>query len=443
MKIFFKLLALAVFVSSPAIASGVKYEEFTLKNGMRAIVIPNAKVPAACHMVWYKVGSSDDPEGKSGLAHFLEHLMFKGTKNHKAGEFGKMVYESGGNENAFTSSDYTGYFQCIPSSRLAMVMELEADRMTGLALDEKSVDSEREVIIEERRSRIDNNPASLLSEQMERELFLNHRYGRPNIGWMHEMKGLTREDALAFYKKYYRPDNAILVVGGDVETAKVKELAGKFYGSLPVSEKVERPALKEPPHIAPRRVSYSDPRVKQEQLARDYLAASQGYRMGEANPYALTVLARILGGGSVSRLYSSLVERRKLAVSAGAGYGDVAIGPAEFSVHALPAKGVRLEKLEAAIDAEIEKLLSGGVTDAELAAAKNALAASVIYEHDGLDEMANIFGSTLASGLPASYVTDWEKEIGKVTKEEVMKAAHETLDKKRSVTGYLLSEEGK
>ena len=294
-------------------------ETFTLSNGMQVVVVTNRRAPVVSHHVWYKVGSADSPVGKSGLAHFLEHLMFKGTDTLAAGEFSKIVARNGGNENAFTGSDYTGYFQTIARDRLETVMRMEADRMTHLKLEPEEVRTERDVVLEERSMRVDNDPGSRLGELVNATQYLNHPYRLPVIGWRHEMASYTREDALAFYRTWYAPNNAVLIVAGDIDAAELRPLAEKYYGVIPARPVPERHRLVEPPQDAPREVDLADPRVHQPYLIRSWLAPS--FTAGETvHAYPLEVLAQVLGGTSTSRLYRSLVIAQKVATSAGAYY---------------------------------------------------------------------------------------------------------------------------
>jgi zinc protease len=336
------------------------YESFNLKNGMQVVVIPNHKIPEVSHMVWYKVGAMDEMRGKSGVAHFLEHLMFKGTKKYRDGAFSKIVALNGGKENAFTGHDYTAYFQTISKDKLPLVMELEADRMRNLILSEDDVEKELQVIIEERRMRTDNEPRALLREQLYAALFQNHPYGNPVIGWMHEMENLTREDAIKHYRTYYAPNDAILVVAGDVTVEEVKKLAQKYYGKLKKSDMPKRPELLEPPQRAARSLVMEDERVKEPEWWRVYYAPSYNQDKTEMY-YPLTVLSKILGEGNLSRLYQKMVVEKKISTVVGTSYSGLSRGPGDFTFYALPAKGVELSEIEKAINAEIEDIAKNGV----------------------------------------------------------------------------------
>ncbi len=439
-RVFLLLVLAAIFLSgglSGAWAGVFNPETFTLKNGMRVIVVQNHRVPVVTHMVWYGVGSADEGPGESGIAHFLEHLMFKGTQKRAPGEFSKILARNGGRENAFTSSDYTAYFQTIAVSRLELVMEMEADRMTNLVLTEKGIGTEKAVVLEERRSRTDNNPGGILREQVNAALFLNHPYRRPVIGWAHEIEALNLEGVMAFYKKWYAPENAILVVAGDITAEKLKPLAEKYYGRIPVGPATRRSRPTEPPQKAMRRVVLRDGRVRQPAWGRVFLAPS--YLTGETrHAYALEVLAEIFGGGATSRLYRSLVVDRKLAISAGAYYGPDERGPGRFVLHASPQPEVSMETLEKNIEAELARLLTGGVTEREVTRAKARMQAQAVYARDSLQGGARVLGAALAIGMTVDDVEEWPDRIGAVTVEAVNAAARAVLKEGRSVTSELL-----
>ena len=429
------LLALSAF--APAQARLFDPETFTLANGMEVVVIPNHRTPIVTHMVWYKVGAADEVPGKSGLAHLLEHLMFKGTPTVPVGEFSKIVARNGGRDNAFTTSDFTAFFQNVAVDKLELVMKMEADRMKNLVLDEANFRTELAVVQEERRSRVDNNPAALLAEQMDAALFLNSPYHRPVIGWEQEIAGLTREDALAFYHRWYAPNNAILVVAGDVDAATVRPLAEKYYGGLERSDLPARALTHEPPSRAARRVTLTDARVGQPSWSRLYLAPSA--RAGDKTLTApLEVLAEALGGGATSRLYRVLVVERGLAASASADYDPTALDLATFRIGVTPRPGVGLDKLEAVVDQELEHILKGGIPAAEVERAKSHLVAGSAYARDSLHTGAQVLGEALAVGEDVADVESWPERIAAVTPEQVARAAASVLDAKASVTGLLL-----
>ncbi|MGE0854310.1 MAG: M16 family metallopeptidase [Hyphomicrobiaceae bacterium] len=421
--------------ASPA---GSRVSEFKLANGMQVIVVPDHRAPVVTHYIWYRVGSADEPPGVSGIAHFLEHLMFKSTDRLQSGTFSKTIARMGGQDNAFTTHDVTGYYQRIAKDRLKTVMEMEADRMVNLKLAEKEVATEREVIIEERRSRTENNPSSILSEQMSAALYQNHPYRIPIIGWMHEMAKLSREDALAFYKRFYAPNNAIVVVAGDVSVDEVKTLAESVYGSLRSSPDIKpRTRAQEPPHRAPRRVELKDPRAGNASVRRFYLAPSiPTAAPGEAE--ALYLLMKIAGNSSTSRLYQRLVTEEKLASSAGGWYSGNGLDSGSLAVYAVAANGVPLDKLEAGIDRVLHELREKGVTPEELERAKKGLIADFVYESDSQTALSRRYAEGALLGLSIEQVDSWPNVIRKVTVEDVKRAAAQHFDIRRSVTGTLI-----
>jgi zinc protease len=421
-------------------ASGLDVAHFTLGNGLEVVVIPDHRTPVVTHMVWYKVGSADETAGKSGLAHFLEHLMFKGTKKNPLGRYSQTVATLGGQENAFTTSDYTTYYQRVPRERLKTLMEFESDRMTGLVLTDAVVKPELQVVLEEQNMRVANNPGARLGEQLEAALYLNHPYGRPVIGWRHEIEKLDREGALAFYRRFYTPNNAILVVAGDVTADEVKTLAEETYGKVErVVEVGARDRPKEPVQEAARTVTLADPRVTQPSLRRIYLAPSAGTaEAGESE--ALDVLASILGGGSNSRLYQTLVIDKDLALNVGAGYDGTALDYSPFQVSVTPEPGTTLPQIEAAMDAVLAEVIDKGVTAEELERCKNGLIADAVYAQDNQTTLARWFGAALATGLTVEQVQNWPDRVRQVTAESVRAVARRYLDKRRSVTGYLIKD---
>jgi len=433
------LLLFAAVAVTPAAAQRFNAESFTLGNGLQVIVLPNHRVPAVTQMVWYKTGAADDPRGKSGIAHFLEHLMFKGTRVNPGAAFSALIARNGGRDNAFTTEDYTVFHETVATDRLDLAMRLEADRMTGLVLDDAAVLPERDVILEERRMRIDNDPSALLREQLIAGLYLNASYHNPTIGWEHEMRGLGTADALAFYRDWYAPNNAILIVAGDVETAEVRVLAEHHFGPLAARSVPPRLRLEEPPHYAAIRLEMKSPRAAQPSWRRFYLAPS--YRAGATqHVYALQILAEILAGSADSRLHKALVLDKKLALSVGAGYSPSALGLAEFGVYATPKPGVAIADIEAAVEAELHRLLEHGVEAEEVAQAARRMQASAIYSQDSLSGPANIVGTALAIGRSLDEVAAWPDKLGAVTPAEVAAAARAVLVERNSATGILLPE---
>src|ERR1700723_1771308 len=373
---------------------------FTLGNGLQVVGIPDHRTPGVTQMIWYKVGSADETPGKSGLAHFLEHLMFKGTAKHPAGEFSQTVLRIGGNENAFTSADYTGYFQRVPREQLGSMMEFEADRMTGLVLKDENVLPERDVVLEEFNMRVANNPEARLTEQIMAALYLNHPYGRPVIGWRHEIEKLDREDALAFYRRFYAPNNAILVIAGDVDARDIRPMVERAFGDVPAQPAipVQRIRPQEPVPVAPRTVTLSDPRVEQPSVRRYYLVPSATTAAAGESP-ALDVRARLMGGGSNSYLYRALVIDRPLAVSASAGYQGTSLDPSQFTIVAAPKSGVDFAQVEQVIDGVIADIAENPVRAEDLERVKTQLIAGAIYAQDNQATLARWYGGALATGV--------------------------------------------
>ncbi|MCW2273237.1 zinc protease [Rhodoblastus acidophilus] len=420
--------------------AGPIVNHFKLDNGLDVVVIPDHRAPVVTHMVWYRNGSADDPRGKSGIAHFLEHLMFKGTHKHGPGEFSHLVAELGGQENAFTSYDFTAYFQRIAREHLGVMMEYEADRMTNLTLSDEVVLPERDVVMEERRMRTEADPSAQLDEALNAALFTHHAYGVPIIGWGHEIETLDRHDALDYYRRFYTPENAILVVSGDVEPEEVEKLARVTYGKIPARGKPpRRDRPREPEPRAERTVKLADEKVEQPSLERIYLAPSQ-QTAGPGEAEALEVLSHYLGGGPTSLIYRRLVLERKLAVSAGAYYYASALDDSRFYVYAVPADDVSLETLEAGIDDVLAEFFRDGISSEDLNRSVTRLIADCIYAQDSQMALARWFGASLAIGGTVENVLGWSRRVEAVTREDVA-AATKWLDRKRAVTGYLLKDE--
>jgi zinc protease len=436
----------AAFASSPAaFAQTTPTSEppasFTLNNGLQVVVIQDHRTPVVTQMIWYKVGSADETPGKSGLAHFLEHLMFKGTAEHPAGEFSKTVLRIGGNENAFTSVDYTAYFQRVPREQLPKMMEFEADRMTGLILKDENVLPERDVVLEEYNMRIANNPEARLNEQIMAALYVNHPYGRPVIGWHPEIEKLGREDALAFYRRFYAPNNAILVIAGDTDAAEVRPLAEQTFGKVAAQPAIaaQRIRPQEPDPVAPRTVTLSDPRVEQPTVKREYLVPSANTAAEGESP-ALDVLAQLMGGGSNSYLYRALVVDRPLAVNAGASYQGTSLDPSQFSISVQPRQGVEFPEVEQVLDGVIADAAKNPPRAEDLERVKTQLVAEAIYAQDNQATLARWYGGALTTGLSIQDIRSWPERIRAVTAEQVRAAAQKWLDRNRSVTGYLIKD---
>ena len=440
---------LAAVVALPLLASPLAATDaprsavttFTLDNGMEAVVIEDRRAPVVTHMVWYRVGSADEPTGLSGLAHYLEHLMFKGTDTIGEGDFSRIVAENGGQDNAFTSFDFTGYFQRIAADRLEVVMAMEADRMRNLRVTPEQALTERDVILEERSQVVENNVGRQFSEMMSAALYKHHPYRVPIIGWRHEMEGLTLEAALAFYERYYAPDNAILVVAGDVTAEQVREMAERHFGPHAPSGNPRAARVQEPPHLAARRVEMRDPRVRQPQVVRQYLVPSRVSGSAE-DAAALTLLAEVLGGSGVtSRLGRTLEIEEGIAISAGAFYSGLSLDHTSFGVFAVPAEGVTLAEVEAGLDRVLTQLAVEGPTEQELNRARIGIAASEVFAQDSGAGLARRFGAALSVGLTVEDVERWPDHLRAVTPEDVKRAAG-LLRLEASVTGWLLGPDG-
>ena len=419
-------------------AGGPAVSAFTLDNGLDVVVVPDHRAPVATHMIWYRNGSADDPIGQSGIAHFLEHLMFKGTEAHPVGAFSKAVSGLGGQENAFTSYDYTAYFQRVARDHLSTMMAFEADRMNGLVLSDEVVAPERDVVLEERRMRVETDPSAQLSEAMAASLFVHHPYGIPIIGWMHEIEELNRTHALDYYKRFYTPENAILVVAGDVTPDEVRRLADGTYGRVaPQGARPLRLRPREPEPRAMRRISVADPKVEQPTFQRLYLVPSCiTARDGEG--HALELFAELLGGGATSYLYRQLVLEQGIAVNAGAWYMGSAIDDSRFCVYAIPAEGVSLEALEEAVDKVLRRAPAEALGSEAIERAKTRLVAETVYSSDSQSSLARIFGSALAIGESIEEVRRWPSDIEGVTQDRLVAVAARYLVPARSVTGTLV-----
>ena len=435
MRLFAGIAALAM-VAMPLHAEDM-VTDFTLDNGMQVVVIEDHRAPVVMHMVWYRAGSADETPGVSGVAHFLEHLLFKGTETLEPGEFSSTVAANGGRDNAFTSYDYTAYFQRIAADRLELMMKMESDRMVNLRLDEKDILTEREVIIEERNQRVENSPAALMREQLDAAQYLNHRYGVPIIGWRHEMESLSLEDALAYYRQFYAPNNTILIVAGDVVPEEVRNLAETYYGTLPANPDLpERSRPEEPPQSAARRMVFEDARVAQPYLRRSYIAPERDPGNQETAA-ALTILAELLGGGTTSYLADKLQFEQPLAVYSGAWYRGTSLDDTTFELVVVPSEGVSLEDAEAAMDKAIVDFIEAGVDTDHLERIKMQIRASQIYARDDVESLANRYGQALASGLRIEDVQAWPDILQSVTETDILAAAELVFEERNSVTGWL------
>ncbi len=414
---------------------------FTLDNGMDVVVIEDTRAPVVVQMVWYKAGSADELPGASGVAHFLEHLLFKGTDTLAPGELSATVARNGGSDNAFTSYDYTAYFQRVAADRLELMMRMEADRMVNIRLSDDDILTERDVVIEERNQRTENDPGALFREQRRAAQYLNHRYGVPIIGWQNEMASLDLDDALTYYRTNYAPNNAILVVAGDVRPDEVRALAETYYGAIPANPDLpERARPQEPRQMAERRLLMEDPRVAQPYISRSYLAPERDPGNQE-KAAALTLLGELLGGSSTSVLNQRLQFDQKLVVQTGAWYSGTSVDDGTFNFFVVPAAGVTLQQAEDAMNAVLTEFLETGVDEAQLDRLKMQLRAARIYSSDDVSAIANRYGRALAVGLTVEDVQAWPDILEATTPKQIMQAAREVLVDSNSVTGWLTAPE--
>ncbi len=436
MQILVLVLATVLVVLPVSLRAG-GVTTFELDNGLEAVVIEDHRAPVVVHMVWYRVGAADEPPGKSGIAHFLEHLMFKATDELASGELSDVVSRNGGSDNAFTSYDYTSYVQRIAADRLDLVMGMEASRMDGLALVEEDISTERDVVIEERQQRIDSDPGTLFGEQIYAAAFLNHPYGVPVIGWKHEAEALTLEDAVSFYREHYGPNNAILVVAGDVDPDEVRVLAERHYGIIPPNPNVRmRNRPSEPPQLAERRLSFSDPRIGNDYMTRVYLVPERDPG-DQQEAAALAMLAQVLGGSSTtSALARKLQFEDPKAVYTSAWYRERALDDTIFGLAIVPVEGVSLEEAESLLDEAVAEFMEEGVDAEELARIKTRIRASEIYARDDISNLARLYGAGLTAGLSIEDVDAWPSILQEVSEEDILSAARKHFDRRRAVTGF-------
>lgn len=420
------------------IKQAVPVERFKLRNGLTVVVMPNARIPAVVHALFVRVGAADDMQGRTGLAHFLEHLLFTGTKNYPEGEYERTIVSLGGEQNAYTTRDYTTYYVTVAKEHLARVMAMEADRLEHLTLDKARAKREVSVIEEERKWRVDNRLGALLSEEMDAVQLLNHPYRHPMIGWPEEIAALTAEDARQFMAKHYRPSNMVLVVAGDVTLAQVKKLAQQYYAPLRAGTAPKRHWPKEVlPSRTERRVILRDVRVEQPRLVKSYLAPSINFGSKE-HTMPLALYAQYLGGGTTSLLYNELVRHQKLATDVSAAYADLYEGPSSITIVAEPAQGVTLDQLEAALDRVVKRSLEQLPEARDVKRAKSLLRAQTIYAQDGLAPLAHLMGRLYILGLDEGYFYHWADTLGKVSEAQMVDAAKTVMLPSRATVGWLV-----
>lgn len=436
------LMGTALWLLAAPAALAQTVTDFRLDNGLDVVVIEDHRAPVAVQMMWYRIGAADEPPGHSGIAHFFEHLMFKATDDLAAGEFSDTVEAQGGSDNAFTSWDYTAYYQRVAADRLDLMMKLEAERMRDLQLTDEVVATERNVILEERNQRTDSDPGSLFSEQTRAAQYLNHPYGIPVIGWRHEIEQLNRADAEAFYKTYYAPNNAVLIVAGDVRPDDVRKMAEAHYGPLkPTPDIPPRLRPQEPPQLAERRLEMRDARVSEPFMMRSYLAP-QRQSGNQKEAAALVYLAELLGGsGTTSLLAKKLQFEDPKAVYSYAFYDGTALDSGSFGFGLAPLPGVTPQEAEAAMDQVVADFMAAGPDPAAFARIKTQLGASEIYAQDNVEALARRYGEALSVGLTVEDIKAWPEVLQSVTPDDVMEAARKVLDRRAAVTGWLLPEE--
>jgi zinc protease len=422
-------------------AEAIPVAAFRLVNGMQVVVIPDHRSPVVTHMVWYRNGSADDPPGKSGIAHFLEHLMFKGTERYPAGRFSTLLSAVGGEENAFTGWDFTAYHQRAPREHLSACMAYEADRMRNLVLDEAVVATERAVILEERSMVADAKPAGLLGEVVASAAIPCHPAGRPIIGWRHEIEGLTRADALAYYRRFYTPENALLLVAGDADPQVVLDLAAGIYGAIPASGlTLERDRPQDPPTRAHRLVTLADGTVSEPRLIRLHTVPSPR-TAGSGEAEALELLAFLLGGDETSILHTRLVVERVAATRIQASYwSSYFAGRSRFTIEGLPVPGMTPGDLDHAIDAVLDGLRETGFEARSVERAKTQLVADALYARDSHVSLAQWYGMALCCGLSLDHLATWQARLEAVTP-EALRATLPLLSRQGGVSGHLVRPE--
>ena len=437
-----QMIAALALLTAPLAAGAAEVTDFTLDNGMEVVVIEDHRAPVVVHMVWYKIGSADEPVGASGVAHFLEHLLFKQTDMLEAGEFSATVSANGGSDNAFTNYDYTAYFQRIAADRLELMMKMESNRMNNLAITADDIATERNVVLEERNQRTENSPGALANEQFRAALYQNHRYGVPVIGWKHEMEQLELTDTKAFYDLYYSPNNAVLVVAGDVEPEEVRALAETYYGVLPAEDHLPpRIRPQEPPQRAERRITYADPRVSQPYLIRYYLAPERGSG-AQKDAAALVYLAELLGGSAfTSDLGRAMQFDTQTAVYTTASYDGNSLDTSTFSFVVVPSEGIALSEAEAAMDKVIADFMENDIDPARIESIRTQLRASEVYALDDVQGLARRYGAALTQGLTVADVQAWPQALQEVTEADIKAVAAEVFNRDQAVTGWVVADQ--
>ena len=401
--------------------------EKTLSNGLKIIVKEDHRAPVLVQQIWYHVGSMDESTGTTGIAHVLEHMMFKGTKSVPPGEFSRRIAAAGGRENAFTSYDYTAYFQQLHKDKLELAMKLESDRMQNLVLSEADFNKEIQVVMEERRMRTDDDPHALLFEQLMAMSFEEHPYHHPIIGWMNDLKTLSAADARNWYKRWYTPNNATLVVAGDVKASEVFAMAQRYYGHIPSRALPQRKKFSEPSQLGIKRFTVKAP-AELPLLVMAYHAPTLRDPQKDIAPYALEVLTGVLDGNQSARLNKTLVREKKIASNVGAAYESTARGPSLFTIEGTPSEGVSVATLETALREQISLLIKDGVSAQELARVKAQVTAGEVYKLDSVFYQAMQLGQMESIGFKHQDIKVMLDKIQAVTAQQVQDAAREILN---------------
>ncbi len=430
-------ISIFLILSCPLAAAGaLPVHEYTLKNGLRLIVREDHRAPVVVSQVWYRVGSSYEHDGITGISHVLEHMMFKGTRKHPAGEFSRIISENGGRENAFTAKDYTAYFQQLEKSRLKVSFRLEADRMRNLLLPEEEFRKEVRVVMEERRLRTEDDPKALTYEQFNAAAFVSSAYHHPIIGWMDDLENLTVDDLKAWYRKWYAPNNATVVVVGDVEPAAVYKLAKKYFGPLRPSKLTPPKPRREIPQRGLRRLIVKAP-AQLPYLIMGYKVPVLKTAIEDWEPYALEVLAGVLDGGASARIARELIRGRQLAASASAGYDMNARQQELLLLDGTPAQGHDIGELETALRAQVRQLQEQPVSAGELARVKAQVVASDVYQRDSVFYQAMRLGTLASVGLDWRLADQYVERIRAVSAEQVQAVARKYLTEERLTVAVL------
>ncbi len=424
----------------------LEFEQFELKNGMNVIVIPDHRSAVVLNSVWYRAGSMDEKQGKTGIAHMLEHLMFKGTKKVPDGEFSKIVQRNGGEMNAFTSRDYTAYYEKVSKDKLDLMMSLEADRMMNLTLNDADFQPERSVVLEERLWRTDSKPTDRFFEKLIRKHYQKHTYGHPIIGWRDDIEGYTLEDAVQWYNTHYAPNNATMILVGDITAEEAKPLAEKHFGNLAKKPTPDRLNEIEPLRNEPVEFIHEDKELKVPIFYRIFRAPSAfqgiaGGTQGVDDALALTLMSEIIGASDTGRLYEELVKKQQIADAASADYDAVAAGESSIDIYVQPKPGITLKQVEKVVEDVIATFIEKGVTDDEFARAKTSLLSSDIYSRDDSFYTMYRLGLWLMAGGSADTFEDWKKTLKTLTPKDMQRVAKTYFNKQTSTTGLLISDQ--